>query len=99
MGTNKCMDKMNLHHGENIGLAVCHHMGGNQAFVFQKNQHIMSDTNACLSIENSEKTSKTAFKVNLMPCDNDDNKLKWKLNEKVCLFSCFLYDVVRRHQD
>lgn len=45
--TQNCLDTMGHKSGENLGMAYCHELGGNQVFAYTKRQQIMSDDN-CL---------------------------------------------------
>ncbi|XP_014220951.1 polypeptide N-acetylgalactosaminyltransferase 5 [Trichogramma pretiosum] len=83
-----CLDTMGRRTGENLGISLCHGLGGNQIFAYTKRQQIMSD-DMCLDATNPKGRIKIVrchgMGGNQVWIYNFENKMIKHANTKYCL--------------
>ncbi|CAG2119473.1 unnamed protein product [Medioppia subpectinata] len=72
---NNCLDTYERKSGENLAIAKCHGLGGNQVFAYTKKKQIMSDDN-CLDASNAKSS------VKLIRCHGMGGNQMWDYSER-----------------
>ncbi|KAL7296447.1 hypothetical protein TKK_0010453 [Trichogramma kaykai] len=71
-----CLDTMGRRTGENLGISLCHGLGGNQIFAYTKRQQIMSD-DMCLDATNPK------GRIKIVRCHGMGGNQVWIYNFEV----------------